>query len=253
MIPMLIGGGLGLVTFAIYYLISNKLDEKKKAKRRKVSNQKLSKEKNKKESAKRIEHKIGFRTIQNNVAENHDGTINCTIDYSTPDIGSLNDEEVELYEEQLNRFALSLKFPIKVITMIGKVTYRKSNDKIYETINSGLLSEGATNYSLQLAQALESKQYDRKEFEKKKYLVVGAKDKSEKERIRILKQRATLVMTNLTRSNIHYNMLETIEKIDFFNEYINHGSRIDLIDAEKKGIFELYSTSDMTIGGDSNE
>ncbi|GKX32309.1 hypothetical protein SH1V18_47890 [Vallitalea longa] len=257
MIALLIGGGLGLLTVLIVYFISVKLDQKKERKRSGSDDKKQKKKNDKNKKSKNdngIEYKIGFKTIQNNMVENHDGTISCIIEYSTQDIGALKDEETELFEDQLNSFALSLKEPIKIITLIGKATYRKSNEKIYETINSGKLSKKSIDYSVKLAEELQNKQYDRKQYEKKKYIVIGARDKSDKQKIRLLKQRATIIINNLTRAKIDFRILETIEIIDFLNEYINHGSRYNLVDAEQKGIFELYSTSDMKVGGgDSNE
>lgn len=218
------------------------------AKRKKASKKKKQKiEPSKKRSSSKngrsdIENKIGIEKVSDNVIVEKNGRVNVVLEYSTPDIPSLKEEEVLLYEKKLMRMAVSLKCDIKTIEYSGTVKTIKANTHILETVDSGILTEQAATYARQLAASLGEKQFDRKEVEKKKYIVIGAKEDTVEASVTQLKKYVEAIVTNLDKTNVKVHLLETTALLDRLNEIINYGSKLDVEMAETEGVFELFAT-----------
>lgn len=189
-----------------------------------------------------IEEKIGIKEITNNLIVSEDDAISVVLEYSTPDIPSLKSEEVDAYENGLIRTAIALRHPIKVIEYAAGVKTVKANSHILTTIGQKVLTNETNDYARRLYDSLGQKQYDQNEVEKKKYIVLGAKEGNYESSVKKIKSHVEMLVTNLSRAKVTVNLLDTTKNIDLIHSLIDSGSRLDTASIEESGNFELIAT-----------
>lgn len=189
-----------------------------------------------------IEEQIGIHEIKNNLQKQKDGGYSVVLEYTTPDYGTLKNEEQNLFEAKLARAVISMDRKFKIVEFSGNLKTVKANHKIQETINKGILTDEATAYAKKLAKSLNDKRFDMTSLEKKKYIVLGSYQNTEEECIEDLKRQVKRLVTNFGKADTHMKLLETTDLIHLENELINYNTKLDIRTIEEQGIFELFST-----------
>lgn len=189
-----------------------------------------------------VEAIYGVHSIKENVVIDKKGYMSLCLQFSTPDIQTMGENQINHFEDALKNMVVALDDQTKLIEITRSVdTY--STLRYFESCieaNRDRYNEKTFDYTRKLYSSMENDGYDVALFAREKYLVIGGRSSSMKETLYELDKKLKTVVDNIMSTGIEVKRLNTNEYLELLNQFVDPTSRFSYKESVDRGLFESY-------------